>query len=169
MHGVESVQTYDGVALATRGDTLVVLWNAPARLHRSRWVYDRADEFVATQEGGVLGLMILLPSADPPDSATRAENALRLRKLAPRVWRLTTVAVGDDFRHMVVRSVLRLMALPLGAGRALVEKTIALGIQRTVEVGSPATPSVAELYECTISLYLALGLDLPPGLAQSIV
>src|SRR3984957_9000065 len=38
-----AVRAYDGVALVARGDTLSILWKAPARSVRSRWLFDQMD------------------------------------------------------------------------------------------------------------------------------
>jgi hypothetical protein len=37
----------DGVALIVRGDVLLMLWSAAARLHRTRWVFDHLDALAA--------------------------------------------------------------------------------------------------------------------------
>lgn len=163
MPGAEPL-VHDGVTLLLTGDVVMTLWNAPARLHRSRWVYDRVDEFVSKSPGGLLALMILLPSADVPDGATRAENSVRLRKLSPHVRRFVTVIQGDEFRHIVVRSVLRLMALPLASGRHVVASTPNDAIAKLLKAAGPRTPSLRELREAAARLYSALGLEIPETL-----
>src|SRR6478672_1880468 len=90
-------EMFDGVATLTRGDLLMIVYQKPARLHRSRWLFDRVDEFVKASHGDKIALMIILPTADPPDAPTRAENALRLRRLGSALRRIVTVPVGDAF------------------------------------------------------------------------
>ena len=70
----------DGVAIMGRGDLFLVVYGAAARLHRTRWLFDRADE-LARNHASVIVLMVVLPAADPPDGPTRAENATRLKAL----------------------------------------------------------------------------------------
>jgi hypothetical protein len=160
------VEVNDGVARIVRGDVLVTLWSAPARLHRSRWVYDAADELAAKSSGGVVGLMIVLPTSDPPDAPTRSENTARMKKLKPSLRRLVTVVVGDDLRQMIVRSILRILALPLGQGRLGVASSVDGGIDQLLRSAGPATPSSAEIGEDAAALFEALGLDPPRGLPR---
>lgn len=158
------VDVNDGVALIVRGDALISLWNAPARLHRSRWVYDAADELAASRSNGMCALMILLPTADPPDGPARNENALRMRALKKSLRRLVTVVLGDDLRQTIIRSVLRIVALPLGPGRAGVASSVERGIEQLVRAGSPSTPSFADLAKDVGSLFRQLGVDPPQDL-----
>jgi hypothetical protein len=160
------VAVNDGIALIVRGDVLVSLWNAPARLHRSRWVYDAADELVARYSEGALSLMVILPTADPPDGPTRTENAIRMKRLKPSLRRLVTVVVGDDLRQMIVRSVLRIVALPLGQGRAGVASTVESGISQLLLSASAATPSFGEIAKDAGALFGALGIDAPRGVPR---
>jgi hypothetical protein len=160
------VEVNDGVALIVRGDALMSLWNAPARVHRSKWVYDAADDLAARSPNGMGALMILLPTADPPDGPARNENAVRMRELKASLRRLVTVVLGDDLRQTIVRSVLRIMALPLGPGRLGVSSTVENGIEQLLRAASPATPSFAELAEDIHSLFKALGVAPPRGLPR---
>ena len=57
------VHTNDGVAIVLRGDTLSVVYQAPARLHRSRWIYDAADQLAAKNPEGILCILVVLPTA----------------------------------------------------------------------------------------------------------
>jgi hypothetical protein len=164
MHVEAGALVNDGIALIVRGDAMLTLWNAPARLHRSRWVFDQLDVLAAVQPGGVVGMMIILPAADPPDAATRTENFLRLRRLTGRLRRVVTVIIGDELHQTVVRTVLRLLAIPLGSGRLVVERSIDLGLIRMCEAGGRATPSHAELQEAAAALYTSLELPIPTSL-----
>jgi hypothetical protein len=160
------IEVNDGIALIVRGDTLLSLWNAPARVHRSRWVYDAADELAASCSSGMCALMILLPTADPPDGPARSENSLRMRELKKSLRRLVTVVLGDDLRQTIVRSVLRIVALPLGPGRLGVASSVESGIEQLLRAASPATPSFRELAEDVGSLFLALRVDPPRSLPR---
>ena len=137
---------YDGVAAGLVGDTVVNLWSAPARVHRSVRVYDFVDEIARRAPGGILGLMIILPSADLPDSDTRALNAERLRRLRPYVRRLVTVPLGDTLRFMVLRALLRMMILSGGwSSNHHVVGGVPAGMQRLLEASGDASPKLGEL------------------------
>jgi hypothetical protein len=158
MHAEAGALVNDGIALIVRGDAMLTLWNAPARLHRSRWVFDHLDLLADAQPSGVVGMMIILSTADPPDAATRTENLVRLRRLTGRLRRVVTVIIGDELHQTVVRTVLRLLAIPLGSGRLVVERSIDAGLVRMREAESRATPSLAELQEAVAELYTSLEL-----------
>jgi hypothetical protein len=68
------VRTNDGVAVVARGDTLLIVYQAAARLHRTKWLFDVIDELVARNRDGIIAFMVILSTADPPDAVTRAEN-----------------------------------------------------------------------------------------------
>ena len=59
----------DGVAVLGRGDAFLIVYQRAARLHRTRWLFRRLDEFAAKRTGSFVVLMIVLPTADPPDAA----------------------------------------------------------------------------------------------------
>jgi hypothetical protein len=154
------VKTYDGVGFLARGDCAIVVYHAAARLHRSRWLYDLADRAVGDNPAGIVGLMVILPTADPPDGPTRAENSTRLRKLAPSLRRFVTVAIGDDFRVSVVRTVIRALNVLQGKSNVhLVANTLETGIARMLEAGGPNTPGPVQITQDVHALYRALGYE----------
>ncbi len=162
MTPAEPLRVFDGIALAAKGDVLLFVYQAPARLHRSRWIYDRAEELAERWPGGILGLMIVLPSADVPDAPTRMENRSRLRKLRPKIRRLATVPTGDEFRISIVRTIMRTMVWIQGQGsRMPVYGRIDDGLDSLLELRSDATPSRAELEALIGALFRALGLNAP--------
>jgi hypothetical protein len=108
------VQTHDGVGIVCRGNLALVLYVADARLHRTRWLFDRVDELISRNTGGIFVLMVIDPSAGPPDAATRAENAARFKRMGSTLLSMVTVASGDDFRVSIVRTVMRAMVLLSG-------------------------------------------------------
>jgi len=91
MPSTADVRAHDGVAVATCGDAILVVYEAAARLPRSRWLFDPFDELAANNSGGIIGLMAVLRSADPPDRPTRVENAARVRKLGPELSQLREI------------------------------------------------------------------------------
>jgi hypothetical protein len=160
------IQVFDGVSLTSIGDTLLTLYTAPARLHRSRWAYDRADELARAQPEGVMGLMIVLPTADAPDAPTRMENRIRLRRLTGSLRRLVTVPVGDELRISIVRTIMRTMLWMQGQSRLMpVHDTLDGGVDCLLEVATPRSPGRQQVEAAIGELYRALQLD-PPSLRR---
>jgi Protein kinase domain len=156
-----SLVTYDGVAILVRGDAFVMLWNTPARLPRTQWTFDQLDRMVAQQPGGIVALMIILPTADPPDRLARQENERRIRRVAYALRRLTTVVLGDGVRQVLVRTVMRAMEIPhRGAwvGPTSVESTLENGLRQLRKSASPSTPSHDRLLQDVRDMHAALGL-----------
>jgi len=159
------VEVFDGVAASWAGDTFITLWNAAGRLHRSRWLYDLAEKGLAERSGSISGMLVLLPTADPPDRATRVENAVRLRRLKPSMRRLVTVALGDSFRVSIARSVLRGMALVGAISRSMeIETTLERGARALLTTASPESPSLDDIREILVAQYEALGVAPDPWL-----
>ena len=156
-----SLVTYDGVAVLVRGDALVMLWSSAARLPRTRWTFDQLDRMIAQRSGDVVVLMIVLPTADPPDRLARQENERRIQRVARSLRRATTVVLGDGVRQVLVRTVMRAMELPhRGAwvSPRSVESTLEAGLRQLRKSASPATPSHDRLLEDVRDMHAALGL-----------
>jgi hypothetical protein len=111
------VMTYDGVALLKRGDLYYILYQAPARLHRSRWLFDVAEQTGTSLPDGMVALMVILPTASPPDRETRMENTRRLRKLGKSLRCVVTVPVGEGIWINIARAVMRAMSVAEGQSR----------------------------------------------------
>lgn len=136
----------------------MIVYEKPARLHRTRWLFDQVDEFVQRSSGDHIALLIVLPSADPPDGPTRAENKARLRKLGRSLRRIVTVPIGDAFRMTVVRTIMRAIALLQGQARVhFVEDSMEHGVGRLLEAASSATPPAHVIEEDLQAMYEALG------------
>jgi serine/threonine protein kinase len=152
------VRSLDGVAAIVRGDTMVMLWREPARIHRSRWVFDIADRLSERTGHSFLALMILLPTADPPDEETRRENALRMRVLAPAVRSWVNVVVGDEVKQLLARAVLRVMGrFYLRTPETAVTSSLAQGIARLRAHASPETPESFTMADDVRALCSKLG------------
>ncbi|MDP8999995.1 MAG: serine/threonine protein kinase [Myxococcota bacterium] len=157
---VPGVETHDGVAVAIRGDVLLTLWNAPARVHRTKWFFDFADRLARQSADGILALMVLLPEAAPPDGPARQENARRLRALSPSVRLWVTVAIGDDIQHLIARAVIRMMGVvQRRSSDSFVTRSIAEGTRRLLEAAGPATPSSEEVDDAVNALFAALAVS----------
>jgi hypothetical protein len=158
------VQTFDGVALSTRGDVLSMVWRSSARLPRTRWAFDCIDRFAAEQEGSFAVLMVVLPSANPPDALARQENDRRIAQVGHRVRRFATVIAGDGMWQVLIRGVVRAMVLPhraLASGSTTTDATVEGGLRSLLRLAGPSTPSFERLFEDAQALYAALGEELP--------
>ena len=139
-------RTFDRVGIVARGDLFLVLYGADARLHRTRWLFDRAEDFVARGPGDFLALMVVSADAAPPDVETRIENSRRLAQLGGRLRRLVTVPLGDSLRVHIVRAVMRAMLLVQGqSARHRIAVSESDGIRLILEVATPETPSAAQI------------------------
>jgi hypothetical protein len=161
------IETFDGVALTTRGDTLAMVWQSSARLPRTRWTFDCIDRFAAEASlagGSFLVLMITLPSANPPDAAARRENGRRMATVVHRVRRFSTVVTGDSIWQVMIRGVIRAMVLPyrpLSTGGTTIDATVESGIRSLLGASGPRSPSFERLFEDVQALYAALGEEPP--------
>jgi serine/threonine protein kinase len=152
---------HDGVAVALHGDVFTVLWKAPARMARVRWMFDVADRFASLFPRGSLALVIVLPSSSPPNYSTTMECIRRLRRLEASVRRQSTVAIGSGIWRAVVRSVHRAMNLPITsrAGSLTISGTIEQGVARLQEKRSSMSPSTAEMLQDVRMLYESLDVE----------
>jgi len=152
------IQVNDGVAMVVRGDLVLVVYQAPARLHRTKWLFDVLDKAAAANPDGIRGLMVVLPTSDAPDAPTRAENAARLRKLGPSIKLMVTVPVGDALWLSIVRTVMRTMHLIEGRSRnQAVMTTIEAGLNRLYEAPGSRTPPRATAVADLDAMHEALG------------
>jgi hypothetical protein len=161
--GISTIVVNDGVAIAMRGDAVVVLWKAPARMNRIEWMFDVADRFAQQFDGGVVALVIILPSSSPPDYQTTRKCMKRMQKLGSLTRRQAIVAVGGGVWKSIVWGVQRIMYGPVLSrlGRMTISGTIEEGIARILEKASPITPSLAEFRENVLTLHERLDIDAP--------
>lgn len=158
------VATFDGVAATVRGDTMAMLWKASARVARTRWVFDIIDSLIARQSGGINVLMIILPTAAPPDREARLENERRIRRTRSSFRVLSTVVLGTGVFPALLRTAVRMMMVPhLGSasGSCSVAETVEAGVARIRADAWLATPSFNELHADVRAMFRALGLDPP--------
>lgn len=152
----------DGVAVVARGDTFIMVYQAPSRLVRTKWMFAWMDKFLAQRSGGIVVFVVVLPTSDPPDGPTRKENAAQLRKFDSRLRLMVSAAVGDAFRTAIVRTVMRALAAIHGkSGVHFVVNTIHDGVNRVREAASEDTPSRSQLMEDLRAAHSALGVELP--------
>jgi hypothetical protein len=160
------VMTFDGVAAVVRGNTMTMLWKASARLPRSRWVMDKIDQLAAREPSGILVLMIILPSAAPPDRETRLENYRRIARFAPSLRGACTVVLGYGVLQTLLRGVIRAMLLPhLGRMSFVptIETTVDAGVTRLLAAAGPATPSREAMLDDVMATFEALDVRAAPS------
>ena len=153
------VQTHDGVGVVCRGNLALVFYGADARVHRTRWLFDRVDELAARNPGGIYSLMVVTPNAAPPDAATRAENTKRFGQLDHVLVAMVTVALGDDFKVSIVRTVMRaVILLSRKSGKHMIASTEREGIDRLLQeaAGDARLPSRSVIEADLAALRLAL-------------
>lgn len=166
MSAEQPIQARGGAALIERGDTILLVHQAPARLHRTRFIFNTADRFAARHPAGMMSLVVVLPSTNPPDAVTRHENAARLRRLGPALRRVVVVPVGDAEFVAVMRSMLLGLAVA-SQFRIQVADTLDDGITLLLAAGGPETPSREEIELDMRALYTMLGLSEATGTLTS--
>jgi hypothetical protein len=136
---------YDGVGVAMRDGILLVIYGADARLHRTAWIFDRAEE-VIERAGYIYCLLVIDTTKALPDAATRAENAVRFGKLRDKVRLFITVPLGDPLRSILVKAILRAIALILrDPGRHHLANTESDGLDALQQAIGANAPSKEEL------------------------
>jgi hypothetical protein len=153
--GKATVLTYDGVALASRGDVVTILWKAPARILRARWLFDHMDRIVADQPEGVLTLMIILPTSAPPDRATSVESAARTLKLRAATRKAAVVILGESLWQSVAKAILRAF-MPWSSSRLVFAGTVDEGLVKLMKGAGTKTPKPAAIERDVRALYAAL-------------
>jgi len=160
-----SVKVFDGIGTLVRGDVLLCIWKADARLPRIQHVFRELNQLLATHSD-VLLIQMILPSSGPPDSDSRDRNRRELKRLKDQIRRFVSVPVGDALRMSLVRTIMRAMTLVSGtSAQHLVDRTIAIGVDHLLEKASPSTPSRRELLDSAASLFVALD-EKPPAELQ---
>ena len=142
----------DGFAFAHGGDTALLVYKAPARLHRIRWTFDRIEE-LAARAAPINGLLIVLESSDLPDAASRAENTRRMVELRGRLRRVVTVVLGDSMRVSLVRTIMRAMFLLQGMSRVQhIVSSVDEGLNTLLQDPTQRMPSRAQLEATLIEI-----------------
>jgi serine/threonine protein kinase len=158
-----NVRSYDGVAFASRGDTVSILWKAPARPLRARWLFDQMDRAAADSPEGLLTLMVILPTSAPPDRTTAVESAVRLFHLRAVTRKTAVIIVGDSVWRSLAKGVLRVLSPTLDASALVFVSGIDKAIATLMTAAGPRTPKAAELARDVNALYAALDPTLANG------
>ena len=153
------VKARNGLAMVAEGDALIVLWRAPASVELWEWNVEELGQLAARHPDGVVFLDLILPSSNPPNAALRAIIRADLQRLGPKLRKLVAVPLGDGLWLSVVRTIVRGTLLITGQSKQqVVVATLAEGLDRMQEHGSPATPSREVLRVATDALLQSLGL-----------
>jgi hypothetical protein len=151
------VEVFDGVASIAIGDTLLTLWQAPARAARIRHVTEVASALVRTRPGTIAACQFLLPSASPPRLQERAEIRAGLDVVMPRARRLVTTPLGDATWQAMVRSVMRAGLFLIGQSTLVkVASSATEAFELLGQVSTEESPGHDELEGALRSLYGAL-------------
>ncbi|HET8933929.1 MAG TPA: hypothetical protein VFN67_10840, partial [Polyangiales bacterium] len=135
----------NGVAFAHAGDTVVIVYAAPARLHRTQWLFDRLEERVA-RAAPLNALMVLLPASEVPDADTRAENTRRMANVRGQLRSVVTVVVGDSMRISLVRTIMRAIFLVQGLSKVQqIVCSVSEGLALLLSDPTPRMPSRSQL------------------------
>lgn len=162
---VKDLQVLDGVAVAMSRDAFISMWAHSATLNRVRWHGALLEQHVSKHRGKAVGLMIIQPTAAPPQGEARVESNAIVRRIGPNMQLAVTAALGDTLQMQVVRTIMRGMFLLSGnMKRHQVVSTELEGIERLVAMTEPAVPSRLELEAMVRSLHQALGAE--PALEQ---
>jgi len=150
------VEVFDGVALASQGDTILMLWKGGSRVHRLRWVFEKIEELLRVQPTFAV-MQVILPSSQTPDADARTLIARELTRLRPKMRRLVTVPVGSSVRMSLVRAIIRAVATLTGLSDIqVIVEDVDTGIQRLLERAGPQTPGGQALADAMTALYAAL-------------
>jgi len=152
----------DGIGILVRGDFVAIVGKAPARLQRTKKLFDILDEAATSSSQGIVVMIVILPTADPPDKETREVTSERTNKLGSKLRRIVTIPIGDSFHLSIVRTVMRAMSVI--RGRASLDKvtdTIESGIEIALEAKSSLTPSRGQILSDFKSIYNVLGESFP--------
>lgn len=151
------VDVFDGVASVTLGDTMMTLWQTPARAARIRRVTEVAAELLQRAPGTIVACQFLLPSAAPPRLQERADIRAGIDVVMPRARRLITTPLGDAAWQSVVRGVMRAGLALLGQSRRIkVAADPSEAFAMLAEVATDATPALGELESAFEALHAAL-------------
>lgn len=154
----QGVEVRDGVALLQMGDTLLVLWKAPAS--RDRWLHhmNRMETAAASRPNGILCVDLILAESTAPDAALRKQMQADFRRLGGKLRRFVVVPLGDSLWLSVVRTIVRGTLLLSGqSDRQRVTATVSQGLDEARAAAGPETPSTAELQQAVGALFSALG------------
>jgi hypothetical protein len=145
-----------------RGDTCLIVYQKAACIERTRWLFDVVENYLFLHDTDLLAFLIVLPSADPPDAATRQENVDRMRKIGPRIRRLVTMPIGNAFKVNLVRVVMRgLNVLLRHSDRRSIADTVDEGLDALLADASEHTPSVRQIRDDIGVIYQELGEPVP--------
>jgi hypothetical protein len=162
------IQTGDGVAFAEIGDVLLMAWSAPARIDRARFVTGCLKTSLRATTGSLILVQLILPSSSPPDAPTRAEAAHQIAIVGHRLRRLVTVPLGDGMWTILVRMIMRGIALfQKFSGASVVVDDVDEALHQINLVRRPTTPTGAELRALFTQLLCTVSSDPPVTIAAA--
>ena len=156
---MSEIEVGDGVAYAVRGDVILVLWKAPSRLSRGRWLFDATGK-IASAMSSFAYVQIVLPSSSPPDKEMRTEASRWVERFASKLRTVVTVPIGDALWVNVVRTIMRAMFMLQGrASTHFVSDSVIGGVDKVRANATPETPSRDALLDACEALMRGLDED----------
>lgn len=132
--------------MGVHGDVICVVWSETCTEERWVWLMDAVREVLAADEGNFIMLMIMEPTAGPPNAKVRSIAAEDFRQLGQRLRKLIAVPMGDGLWLGVVRTVVRGVLLFSGRSDSQeVVSNLAEGLERVRELATSRTPATSLL------------------------
>lgn len=154
---MNDLKVFDGVAIVIRGDTFISVWKESATLTRVRWHGAMLENHVANLNGKALVVMIILPTAGPPQGEARVASSAVAKRVLPKLRLAVTAAVGSTVWLQVIRTVMRGILFLSGEGKHhQVVTTEAAALDRILEVATARTPNREALEALLRDLHAAL-------------
>ena len=140
------VRLFAGTAAVVLGDTVLMLWTAPATLERWSWNAALIDEVGRSHAEGAQCLSMVLTGSDPPDRLVCRRIRADLSCLGQRLRRFVGVALGDSFRSGAVHAIMRGVFFLSGqSDRLAVAANLQQGFRYILESAGPSTPALSQL------------------------
>jgi hypothetical protein len=155
------VSILDGLAVAARGDVLLVVWREQATLASGRYLSDRIRQLAALNRTIII-MQLILPTAAPPHGETAEQGQRVLEELAPRMRTFISVPLGDPARFGVARTAMRSLFRPTGQPTLQqVARDLPAALDLVDRYRSPSTPPAATMRRTFDRMFAGLGVTRP--------
>ena len=162
------VRLFAGTAATVLGDTLLILWTAPATLERWNWHASLIEQLALAHAEGVQCLSLVLSGSLAPDRFVRARIQADLGRFGRGLRRFVGVALGDSLWGSAVHSIMRAAFFVSGqAERLAVTRSLEQGFDYILESAGPSTPARSELRSAVAELARLLGVGDSDGIDLS--
>lgn len=150
-----------GLAQATIGDTIIVVWRDHCVREGWVWHATEIDRAIARNDSVVV-LSVVLPTSSPPPAPVRELVTKDMRRWGQGLRRYIFVPLGDSLWLHIVRTTARGVLMLAGmTGRYTVTDTIEDAVSTTVDVASENSPSPRRISATLGDLFHNLGTPQP--------